>query len=252
MMSRWVMFLAFVLVSLAGYSQEQAKEKVLEPEKVAKKKTKRPDVPGSIVVELGINIKSGITPADFQKGLWGSRTLNVYYQYPIRLFKTKFSFQPGIGLSLERWKFTNNYTLPTVPIADGSYPLVPAVNLYPGGSIQRSQLINNYIEVPIEFRFDTTPEDIARSFNISVGARFGVLYDTFTKVDYRDNAENKSTKDKQTHGVNAFRYGLTGRMGVAGFCLFYYWNLTPMFDAGLGPNQTTMSSATVGISISGF
>lgn len=249
MVSRWVMLLGFVLVSLAGYSQEQ--EKVQEPEKVAKKKTKRPDVPGSFLVELGINIKSGITPPDFQKGLWGSRTFNVYYQYPIRLFKSNFSFSPGIGLSLERWKFTNYYTLAPKPIADGSYPLVSANTLYPG-TMHRSQLVNNYVEAPLEFRFDTTPEDIARSFNVSIGARIGVLYDSFTKVDYRDNAENKSLKDKQTHGVNPFRYGLTGRMGIGGFCVFYYWNLSPMFDAGLGPNMTTMSSATVGISINGF
>jgi hypothetical protein len=47
----------------------------------------------------------------WNQGLWGSRTVNVYYQYPIRFGRTKFSFNPGIGLSMERWKFTNGAML---------------------------------------------------------------------------------------------------------------------------------------------
>ena len=240
MVFRLVMVLGFVLLSVAGYSQE-----------AEQKKTKRPDIPGSFMVELGLNVKSGTTPPTFVKGLWGSRTVNFYYQYPFRLFKSNFSFVPGIGLSLERWKFTNNATLPAKPLPDGTYPLVSAYTLFPG-TINRSQLINNYVEMPLEFRYDTNPEDIARSLSVSIGGRFGVLYDSFTKVDYRDNAENKSTKDKQFHGMNPFRYGIVGRLGVGGFSLFGYFNLSPMFEDGKGPQMTTMSSSTFGISINGF
>jgi hypothetical protein len=239
---RSVVLLAFVLAGIAGYSQDTAKEK---------KKSSRPDIPGSILVELGVNVKNGVTPQNFTKGFWGSRTMNFYYQYPIRLFKSKVSFNPGIGLSLERWKLTNDYTLSPKPAKDGTYRLMPADSLYPG-TIHRSQIVNNYIEMPLEFRFDTNPEDIARSFNISIGGRIGYLYDSFTKVDYRDNSENKSNKDKQNHGMNPYRYGLYTRFGLGGFSLFGYYNISPMFEENKGPDKTTMNSLTFGISINGF
>jgi hypothetical protein len=238
---RSVVLLAFVLTAFAGYSQETEK----------KKKSTRPDIPGSILVELGVNVKNGVTPPNFQKGFWGSRTMNFYYQYPIRLFKSNVSFNPGIGLSLERWKLTNDYTLSTKPAKDGTYRLMPADSIY-SGTIHRSQLVNNYIEMPVEFRYDTNPEDIARSFNISIGGRIGYLYDSFTKVDYRDNSENKSNKDKQNHGMNPYRYGLYTRIGLGGFSLFGYYNVSPMFEENKGPDKTTMNSLTFGISINGF
>ena len=235
---RSVVLLGLILTGVNGYSQE-------------KKKTSRPDIPGSFIVELGVNLKNGITPPAFQKGFWGSRTINFYYQYPIRVGKTKFSLVPGIGLSLERWKFTNQVTFPQRPDADGSFPLIPAATIFPG-SINRSQLVNNYIDVPIEIRFDTTPEDVARSFSIAFGGRFGVLYDSFTKVDYSFQGENKSNKDKQWHGMNPFRVGLYTRVSLGGFGMFSYFNLSPMFEPGKGPDNTTMNSVTIGISVNGF
>ena len=98
----------------------------------------------------------------------------------------------------------------------------------------------------------TNPEDIARSFNVAVGGRFGYLFDSFTKMDFRDNSENKTSKDKQFHGMNPWRYGMFGRVGIGGFSLFAYVNISPMFEEGKGPGMTTMSSATFGISINGF
>lgn len=159
-------------------------------------------------------------------------------------------------MSLERWKFTNNYTLTNSPVPDGvyagTYALVPANSLYPGVTINRSQLINNYIEMPLELRYDTAPEDIARSINLAFGARFGILYDSFTKIDYSEGGEDKSIKNKQNHGMNTLRYGLYGRIGVGGFGIFSYVNMSPMFQDNKGPIQTSMNSVTIGISVNGF
>ncbi|HWA34290.1 MAG TPA: outer membrane beta-barrel protein [Cyclobacteriaceae bacterium] len=250
MVSRSVLLFSFILAGIAGFSQDSTALKTTAAP--AKKKTFRPDIPGSIMVELGINFKNGVVPPDFKVGFWGSRTLNIYYQYPIRLFKSNFSINPGLGLSLERWKLTNEYTLAPKPLADGTYPLVPATDVLPGVEIKRSQLINNYLEMPIELRFDTNPEDIARSVNVSVGGRIGWLYDSFTKLDYSETSENKSLKEKQLHGMNTYRYGMYGRVGVGGFSIFCYYNISPMFQDGKGPIQTQMNSVTLGISVNGF
>ncbi|MGE0772565.1 MAG: outer membrane beta-barrel protein [Cyclobacteriaceae bacterium] len=210
----------------------------------------RPDIPGTFIVDIGVNRTINETPDNFDYGFWGSRTVNLYYQYPIRLLKSKFSLNPGAGLSLERFKFTNLATLNTSPDTDGTYGLVPASDLYPGAS--KSQLIANYFDIPVEIRFDTKPEDIARSFNVAVGVRGGVLIDSFTKVRYSEDGETKKIKDKQNHGVNPIRYGLYTRIGIGGFNFFGFYNSSSLFESGKGPQMTPMNTFTAGISINGF
>ncbi len=113
-------------------------------------------------------------------------------------------------------------------------------------------IVANYFDIPVEIRFDTRPDDIARSFNIAVGARAGVLLDAFTKIKYKQNGETKVIKDKQNHGLNDIRYGLYTRIGIGGFNWFFMYNSSSLFKTGEGPDMTTMNSFTAGISINGF
>ena len=59
-------------------------------------------------------------------------------------------------------------------------------------------------------------------------------------------------KDKQWHGMNRSRQSLYGKIGYGGFGLFMYWNTTPLFATGKGPEGTALNTITAGISISGF
>src|SRR6267142_4434814 len=74
------------------------------------KKVARPDIPGTFVFDFGFN-RARLVPPNFIQGFWGSRTVNLYYQYPLRIARTKFSFVPAIGVSMDRFKLVNNYTL---------------------------------------------------------------------------------------------------------------------------------------------
>lgn len=222
-------------------------------------KKPKPNLPGIFLIDLGVNQGLG-KPSTFNQGFWGSRTVNVYYQYPIRIGRSKFSFNPGIGLSMERWKFTDGAVLiDTVELAGGTpaaeqieqYNLLSATRIYPKLA-KKSMFITNYVEIPIEFRFDTKPEDIGRSFNVAVGGRIGVLYDAFTKVKYTDRGEEVKVKNKLNHGVNQIRYGIYGRVGIGSVSLFGYYNISDMFENDKGPLATDMNSYTVGISVNGF
>jgi hypothetical protein len=213
------------------------------------KKIARPDIPGSFVLDFGLTRGSHI-PANFSQGFWGSRTLNIYYLYPLRIAKSKFSLTPGIGLAFDRFKLVNKYTLSPQVNEDGTFSLVPVTDYYVDP--KKSMIVTNYLEVPLGFRFDTNPDDLARSFSISIGARAGVLYDAFTKIKYRENGETKEIKDKQNHGLNTFRYGLYSRIGVGSFNWFFNYNLSPYFAKNTGPDQTNMTTLTIGISVNGF
>lgn len=229
-----------------------------------KKTSARPDIPGIFTLELGLN-RGLNAPENFSVGLWGTRTLNVYYQYELRILKSKFSFVPGIGLSLERFKFREGQILafPRVdnvfanPVANrDSIEIFPLTEHQTPG-FKKSQLITNYIDVPLELRYTLNPDDPARSLKISVGARVGYLYDAFTKIKYRQDGEIHQVKDKQNFNLTRFRYGVFGKIGFGSFSFFGYYNLTPLFkeNEGLysqGKYFNDMNTFTAGISLSSF
>ena len=232
------MLFSLFFISFSLFAQEK-------PRKAA-----RPNIPGSFMIDLGFN-RALNKPANFKQGFWGSRTLNLYYQYPIRIGRSKFSFNPGIGASMERWKFTNLFVLAdTTKDSNDNFLLYPGATFFKG--IKKSTLIANYVEIPIEFRFDTAPEDIARSFNVAIGGRIGYLFDSKMKVKFKEDGETKILKDKQNLGLNQLRYGVYTRIGVGAFNIFGFYNLSPLFEKDKGPDKTTMNNYTVGISINGF
>ncbi len=222
-------------------------------EKITKKTSARPDIPGVFNIEYGFNFALK-APKDFHASFLGSTTFNLYYQYEFRILKSNFSFVPGIGFSFERYKFKNGFVLTDFPGTDS----VKMISRTPAGypNLKKSKLITNYIEVPLELRYNFNPEDPARSFKISVGGRVGYLFDSFSKVKFREDGQTKKIKDKQNFDLSQVRYGLTGRVGFGSFSIFGYYNLNPLFvkNKGLISNgeRTPFSTFTVGLSLASF
>jgi hypothetical protein len=249
--------LILVLIASSSLAQTTAKTKA------------RPNIPGSFIVDFGLNGTLN-SPAAWKQTLFGSRTANLYYQYPLRFGRSRFSFNPGLGLSLERFKWKTFVILNNPVEANANaqiekYEFAAAASKYPGS--KKRMFVNNYLEVPIELRFDTKPEDVSRSLNFAIGARAGWLYDSFLKVKYKEDGQWKKIKDKQDWGVTQFRYGVYTRFGIGAFNIFMFYNLTPLFQKDKGPYNddmlpdgtlvsgatgTTMQTFTAGISINGF
>ena len=244
-MIRKFTYLAFSLaISLNALAQSETK------------KTSRPDIPGTFAIEIGVN-RDLSGPQKFDIGFWGSRTANIYYQYDLRLFKSRFSLVPAIGVSLERFKLRNFATL-GFDAEDSLQLLTPTEAGFT--RMKKSQLVTNYIDLPIELRYSSNPEDPARSFKAGIGFRIGYMYDSFGKVKYRDDGETKKIKDKQNFNLNNIRYGVFGKVGFGNFALVGYYNLTNLFKDGKGPGTiggpngviTDFQTVTVGVSLSSF
>src|SRR5688572_9678818 len=202
-----------------------------------KKVSRRPDIPGTFALEFGFNFDSG-APEQFSLGFRGASTFNLYYQYELRILKSNFSFVPGIGLSLERFGFNNEYTLDHDPADPRSIVMIPpGESIYP--NTKKSQLITNYIDVPLELRFSTNPDDPARSFKISFGGRIGYMFDSFSKIKYKEDGQVKKFKNKDDWNLTKFRYGLSARIGVGNFSIFGYYNLSPLFEEDKGVLEVT-------------
>ena len=238
------LIIAALALTISGSMQAQEK----------KRKAYKPDIPGFFLIDFGFNSTFG-SPPYFTKGFWGSRTLNVYYHYPIQIGNSKFSYNPGAGFAFERFKLTNNYTLPQVVQSDGYFDLINPNTLaaFSNATIQKSMIVSNYLDfMPIEFRFDTNPKDPSRSFNVSLGGRVGVLVESHTKIKYAANGVNGIYKDKQLHGINQIRYGVYTRIGIGNFNFFGFYNISPYFAPNKGPAATNMNTMTIGISLNGL
>ncbi|MCI0752132.1 MAG: PorT family protein [Flammeovirgaceae bacterium] len=235
-----------VFTVLAGTTLLAQDEKPELP--AGKEKKGRPNIPGTFLIDIGVNAPSN-KPSDFDIGFWGSRTLNLYYQYDMQIGKSKFSFHPGIGIGFERFKFSDDKTIgyddfsgDTLKMVDTGLP-----------SIRKSQLIANYLDIPLELRFSTNPYDPSRSFKVAVGVRGGVLVDSFTKVKYKEDGEMKKIKNKENYNLNPIRYGVHMRIGVGNFNFFTYYNLSTLFEEkDLGLQKKGMSNITMGFSLAGF
>jgi hypothetical protein len=210
----------------------------------AKKSAGRPNIPGTFLVEFGFN--RALNASDtFDIGFFGSRTINLYYQYEIKLGKGKFSFNPGLGLGMERFKFKDSKTL----AYDASGDLQMEAPLT---GTTKSQLIANYLDAPIEFRFNANPYDPNRSFKAAVGFRPGLLISSHTKQKYEQDGDLMKLKDKRPWNLNNVRYGVYGRIGVGNFNAFGYYNLSTYFQERKGIQGNDINVMTFGISLAGF
>lgn len=225
-------------------------------ETTPKKTSARPDIPGTFVLEYGFTFPIQ-PPTNFNTAWFGTKVFNVYYQYDFRIAKSKFSVVPGIGFAFERYKFKDGYVLGYETGTNGQDSLAmisPTDAGFP--KLKKSQLIANYIEVPLEFCFRSNPDDPSRSFRASIGGRVGYMFDSFTKVKYREDGETKKLKDKQNYSLSQFRYGVTARVGFGPFSAFCYYNLNPLFESGKGPHYKgsvqDFNTFTVGLSLASF
>ena len=62
----------------------------------------RPDLPGIFLIDLGLNFLVS-PPANMEIEAWGSKSVNLYYMYPIKLGAGTFTLNPGIGLGLDKY-----------------------------------------------------------------------------------------------------------------------------------------------------
>lgn len=229
----------FLLIAMGGAACAQGNPEVTQ-------KKGRPNIPGTFQVDFGINLP---TEKDgFNTNPMGSSTVNVYYFYDKRLGKSKFSIHPGIGFGLERYKFNNNKTLAYTTGLD-TVSMVPSTL----SNLRKTKLITNYIDIPLEIRFSTTPDDPNRSFKVSLGFKFGVLYDSFTKQKYSEDGETKKLKDKQNFNLYPIRYGPYFRIGGGNFSVYASYSISPLFKPGVGPGgNSNINNFTVGLSLAAF
>lgn len=218
-------------------------------------KAQRPDLPGSLIVDLGVNSWSS-APTNLKLNGFQSKTVNIIYYYDLAIGSRGLTFTPGIGLGLEKYSFEDDKTLTSTVNNNNNERSVAVSDLSTvhaqANSFDKSKLGLNYVDVPLEFRYYTSKDNMSRGFRVALGAKVGVLYSSFSKVKFEDNAaDRRMVKDRQDLGFNRFRYGIQSRIGFGGFSLFGYYELSDKFDTPPAGGADTRT-LTIGISLTGF
>lgn len=204
-----------------------------------------PDFPGSLVLEFGFNFLNDY-PDEMELGFFGSKAFNVYYMYEFRIGNSPISFNPGFGLGLEKYSFDNNITL---NMAEGGTEIVELSDTW---DVKKTKLAANYFDIPLELRFHLNKDNFRKSFKIGIGGKAGILFASHTKVKYEENGDNKILKAKESFDLSRFRYGVQGRIGIGGFSLFYYQELSELFKDGKGPEATAATPFKIGLAFHAF
>ena len=207
----------------------------------------RPDVPGILQIDYGLSFSAN-EEVPF-KG-FGTSAFNVYYLQDMRLGQSKFSFHPGIGVGFDRYRFdldSLNRHITIVDAIDSSY-YVGIQNL----NVKKSLFKAAYLDIPVEFRFNTNPDDVSRSFTVALGAKIGFLLSGTSKVVYNVDTETHKIKEKHPFSLTRFRYGAYLRVGGGGFNVFLSYMITPLYKPGEGHLGLDPNMMSAGISMNVF
>ena len=242
--------LAFLAFTLNAQAQESA------PTSPKTTIGGRPNIPNDLSIEFGLNQLTN-RPEDLALNLFGSRTFNVYYQKPFKLFgdQSGFVLSPGIGIATNKFSFKDNENLFRSSTLGAESSVLKEVKSVYGTTIdiKSNSLAVNYLEVPIELQYHVNKKDYSKSFRVSLGARVGYLYQAHTKISF-DSPTTGAVKIKQSenYGLEKIRYGLNFKAGSPGFYVWTTYYLNPLWQVDRGPFKTEANQVSFGLAIGLF
>jgi hypothetical protein len=111
-----------------------------------------------------------------------------------------------------------------------------------------------YLELPIEIRYFSKPENPNKSVKFAIGVKVGTLLNAHSKGKTLINASGTKEKDyteklSSKSYFNNTRLAATARVGYANFTLFGSYSITQVFKDKVATN---MSLLQIGINFSGL
>jgi hypothetical protein len=243
-MRRSIVFIAFVFFTGLGTCAQTDSSNTI-------KKSPTVTLPRSsdhFMIQVGYTTWQGAPDSINTTGV--PRSLNIYFMmdYP---FKTnpRLSSAIGLGIATDNIYFKDTY----VGIKDQTSTL-RFQDLSDTTHFKKNKLSTAYVEVPIELRFRSNPDDDNKSFKVALGVKGGLLLNAHTKgktlEDKNNNTLNGYTlKENSKRYFNTNRISAIGRIGYGHFSLFASYQLTPLFKEGVA---ATIRPMTIGLTISGL
>lgn len=136
----------------------------------------------------------------------------------------------------------------------GNTPVLKFNSLDTVPRFSKYKISTTYLEIPIELRYFSNPNNPNKSVKIAFGVKVGTLLNAHSKGKTLVNAGGTKLKDyteKLTSKsyFNTTRLALTARVGYANFSVFGSWNITQVFKDKVATN---MSLLQVGVNLAGL
>lgn len=178
------------------------------------------------------------------KGL--SRTFNMYF-----LIDFPFKSNPKLSVAIGPGVGTDNifFDKTTIDLASktGATFTKDTITQY-----KKNKIATGYLELPLELRYSTKPEDMNSGWKLALGLKIGTIIDGKVKSKIDLDASNKGgyfLKTKDRRNLNGTRLAATFRAGYGNMSFFGTYTLTEFFKAGFGPAVKPFS---IGIAVSGL
>ena len=182
------------------------------------------------------------------KGL--SRGFNAYVMLN-KPFKNSPKLSLGIGVGISTSNFYFKKMEVNVKAAPGFLPFIAEDS---ADHFKKYKLATSYLQVPLEFRYTSKPNNPNKSFKAALGLKVGTLVNVHTKGKTLQNASGTTLnsyleKENSKRFFNTTDFVATARFGYGIFSLFGSYQLNKLLKDGAGPN---LKIYQIGLTISGL
>jgi hypothetical protein len=201
-----------------------------------------------LLIQLGYTGWSG-KPDTVRTGGF-SRSLNVYLMFDFP-FKTnpKLSVALGPGISSDHIKFTKTYV-----DVKGTTSTLRFIDQSDTNHFKRNKLATSYLEVPVEFRYASDPENSGRGLRAAIGVKVGTMLNAHTR--YREMqtkagalVNSYGLKEASKRYFNTTRLVAYGRVGWGHLSVYASYQVSALFKTGVAAEIHPYS---IGLTLSGL
>ncbi|GEP92990.1 Outer membrane protein beta-barrel domain-containing protein [Chitinophaga terrae (ex Kim and Jung 2007)] len=233
-MKKILFTLGLIAVSLGVFAQDGGSPM----NKAVNKLTRSNDF---LMVQIAYEGWSG-TPDSIKTGL--NRGFNIALMYDFPFKKSKLSIAPGIGISTSG-VYLKDHTMDIQGRLNANQVSFPVTNT------KKNKVATTYIEIPVELRYRSVPDNANKGFKAAIGLKIGALVDAHTKVKYTGaNGTKNIDKDANRGFFNPWRFSATGRIGMGNIALFGSFALNPLLKDD--KSNVDIKAYQIGIAISGL
>ncbi|MBV7528542.1 porin family protein [Chitinophaga sp. sic0106] len=194
-----------------------------------------------LMIQLSYDGWAG-SPDSIKSGF--NRGFNVAFMYDIPLNKSKFSIAPGLGISTSG-VMLKDHSMDVAGRTNNSEITFPYTT-----ANKRYKVATTYLEIPIELRYRSVPDNANKGFKAGLGVKLGALMDAHTKAKTTGPNGGKTTdKVRNKEYFNSWRMAATARIGYGNIGLFYSYSITPLLKDN---DKYDIRPYQIGIVVSGL
>lgn len=119
---------------------------------------------------------------------------------------------------------------------------------------KKYKLATSYVEIPIEIRYSSNPNNDMKSIKAAIGFKAGTMLNAHTKGKNLEDKNGKALynyvqKENSRKFFNSTRLAVTARVGYGNFSVFGSYQINNLFKDGVAPDTRLLQ---VGLTLSGL